>query len=138
MASAGRILIMPKGNWVAETEYEMLDLVYHNGASWLAKKDVVGIEPTSLNTEHWQMVASEGVKVDFRETQVACEAGETSYSIDLSRYAADIVVGVIHQLGEPSNQNFSNASLFQKNNSEGIIKTDAQNNFYVKYTVFYK
>lgn len=53
MASAGRILIMPKGNWSAETEYEMLDLVYHNGTSWLAKKDVVGVEPSEANSEYW-------------------------------------------------------------------------------------
>ena len=53
MASAGRILIMPKGDWNTETEYEMLDLVYHNGISWLAKKNAVGIEPRDANAEHW-------------------------------------------------------------------------------------
>lgn len=53
MASAGRILIMPIGNWDANTEYEMLDLVFHNSTSWLAKKDVVGIEPSAENSEHW-------------------------------------------------------------------------------------
>lgn len=53
MASAGRILIMPKGDWNAETTYEMLDLVFHNGTSWLAKKDVVGIEPSEEHTEYW-------------------------------------------------------------------------------------
>ena len=54
MASAGRILIMPKGDWAAETEYEMLDLVKHNGTSWLAKKVSSGVEPTVENDEHWQ------------------------------------------------------------------------------------
>lgn len=53
MASAGRILIMPKGEWNAETEYKMLDLVYHDDTSWLAKKYVVGIEPSEANGEHW-------------------------------------------------------------------------------------
>ena len=53
MASAGRILIMPKGNWNAETEYEMLDLVFYNGTSWLAKKDIPkGLEP-SENSVFW-------------------------------------------------------------------------------------
>lgn len=56
MASAGRILIMPKGNYNAATTYEILDLVYHNGASWLAKKTVQGIEPSVSNSEHWQNV----------------------------------------------------------------------------------
>lgn len=54
MASAGRILIMPKGEWNTETEYEMLDLVSHNGRSWLAKKNAVGIEPRDENAEYWQ------------------------------------------------------------------------------------
>ena len=53
MASAGRILIMPKGDWSAETEYGMLDLVNHNGKSWLAKKSVVGVEPSKTNSEYW-------------------------------------------------------------------------------------
>lgn len=53
MANAGRILIMPKGDWNAEAEYEMLDLVFKDGASWLAKKNVVGIEPSETNTDYW-------------------------------------------------------------------------------------
>ena len=53
MNSAGRILIMPKGEWKADIEYEMLDLVYHNGLSWLAKKPAIGIEPNDANYEYW-------------------------------------------------------------------------------------
>ena len=53
MTSAGRILIMPKGNYDANTEYEMLDLVFHNGTSWLAKQDTLGIEPSEANAEYW-------------------------------------------------------------------------------------
>ena len=53
MATAGRILIMPKGKYDATVTYEMLDLVYHNGTSWLAKKTVVGIEPSDANAEYW-------------------------------------------------------------------------------------
>lgn len=53
MASAGRILIMPKGDWNAETEYEMLDLVHYNGTAWLAIKSVVSVEPSDANSEYW-------------------------------------------------------------------------------------
>lgn len=53
MASAGRILIMPKGNYDSSVTYEMLDLVKHNGTSWLAKKTTTGIEPSADNGEHW-------------------------------------------------------------------------------------
>ena len=56
MASAGRILIMPKGNYDPSITYEMLDLVFHSGTSWLNKKTCVGIEPSDANTEYWQKV----------------------------------------------------------------------------------
>lgn len=53
MASAGRILIMPKGAYDSSATYEMLDLVFHNGVSWLAKKTVIGIEPSVSNGGYW-------------------------------------------------------------------------------------
>lgn len=53
MANAGRILIMPKGVYNPETSYEMLDMVSHNGASWVAKQLVLGIEPRSENSDYW-------------------------------------------------------------------------------------
>lgn len=53
MASAGRILILPKGNYDPSVTYEMLDLVKHNGRSWLAKKNAIGIEPSDANSEYW-------------------------------------------------------------------------------------
>lgn len=54
MASAGRILIIPKGEYDSSVTYEMLDLVKHNGTSWIAKKTTVGIEPSVDNSEYWQ------------------------------------------------------------------------------------
>ena len=56
MEDAGRILILPKGTWDANTQYEMLDLVYYNGTSWLGRKASQGIEPTNANAEYWQKV----------------------------------------------------------------------------------
>lgn len=54
MASAGRILIMPKGDYDSSVTYEMLDLVTYNNCAWLAKKESVGIEPTETNKDYWQ------------------------------------------------------------------------------------
>lgn len=54
MTTAGRILIMPKGDYDSTKTYEMLDLVRHNGTSWLAKREVTGVEPTEANSEDWQ------------------------------------------------------------------------------------
>ncbi len=81
MASAGRILIMPKGNYDSNTTYEMLDLVYHNGASWIAKKTVVGVEPSVANKDHWQQMSDIGwldeKKLDKERTAITIKAGES-------------------------------------------------------------
>ena len=73
MATAGRILIMPKGDYNAETEYEMLDLVKYNGTSWLAKKASTGIEPSNENAEYWQNIFEPEA---FVETMVEAKVKE--------------------------------------------------------------
>ena len=60
MAIAGRILIIPKGNWDANTDYEMLDLVRHGSASWIAKRANKGVEPSESNSDDWQVMAKDG------------------------------------------------------------------------------
>ena len=80
MASAGRILIMPKGNWNADTEYEILDLVGHNGKVWLAKKDVVGIEPSINNEEHW-MDMLDLTKVNLEDCGMLSNSGGRATTI---------------------------------------------------------
>lgn len=91
MANAGRILIMPKGNYDANTEYEMLDLVFNGGASWVAKKNVVGIEPTDANTEHWMKMCESMDLTEVIQRIAALESqmlGTISLDdIDLSGYA---------------------------------------------------
>lgn len=59
MAIAGRILIIPKGDWDANTQYEMLDLVRDGNASWIAKKDNIGVKP-SETSDAWQLMAKDG------------------------------------------------------------------------------
>lgn len=86
MASAGRILIMPKGNYSASATYEALDLVYHNGSSWLAKKTVKSIEPSTASTEHWQQM-SDFEYLENRKQERVMESvslpAKSSYSVVL-------------------------------------------------------
>lgn len=74
MASAGRILIMPKGNYDSSVTYEMLDLVGHNGKVWLAKKTVVGIEP-SINTSEYWMDMLDLTKVNLNDMKILSTDG---------------------------------------------------------------
>ena len=72
MASAGRILIMPKGNYDSSVTYEMLDMVHYNGTSWLAKKTAKGIEPSEANSEYWHNMFD----LDIANNLTTTEAGK--------------------------------------------------------------
>ena len=53
--SAGRVLIIPKGEYNASTTYSMLDLVTYHGSSYVCKQTSTGNLPT--NTTYWQLSA---------------------------------------------------------------------------------
>lgn len=52
MAIAGRVAIVPKGDWSADATYKRLDAVTYNNTLYFAKKDVPAGMVTS-NTEYW-------------------------------------------------------------------------------------
>lgn len=52
MAIAGRVAIVPKGEWSANATYKRLDAVTHNNTLYFAKKNVPAGTATS-NTEYW-------------------------------------------------------------------------------------
>ena len=59
MVNAGRILIMPRGDWSALTSYDMLDLVTENGVAYLARQASVGQDPaTDTSLTYWQPFGS--------------------------------------------------------------------------------
>ena len=59
MVNAGRILIMPRGEWDALTSYNMLDLVTENGVAYLAKQTNVGQDPAQDSSmTYWQPFGS--------------------------------------------------------------------------------
>ena len=58
MASAGRILLIPKGTWTSGTSYNALDFVYYGGNSYVCKSAVSGSTDPMNDTTHWQRMAS--------------------------------------------------------------------------------
>lgn len=52
MAIAGRVAIVPKGDWSADATYKRLDAVTYNNTLYFAKKEVPAGTETS-NTEYW-------------------------------------------------------------------------------------
>ena len=91
MASAGKILITPQGNWDIETEYEVLDLVFHNHISWLSKVPSKGIEPSEANGSTWFKLCESADLVEVNNRISAIENQLLSTlsldDIDLTLYA---------------------------------------------------
>lgn len=52
--SAGRVLMIPKGDYDATKTYTMLDVVSYQGKSYVAKQTTTGNAPT--NTTYWQLM----------------------------------------------------------------------------------
>ena len=55
----GRVSIVPKGTWNANTVYNRLDAVVHDGSSWIAKKQNKGQMPGE-GSDAWQLLAERG------------------------------------------------------------------------------
>lgn len=60
MAIAGRVAIVPKGDWSADVTYKRLDAVTYNNTLYFAKKEVPVGTATS-NTEYWSKSIVGGV-----------------------------------------------------------------------------
>lgn len=56
MRDAGRVMLIPKGDWDENTTYEILDFVYESGASYVARKASTNKIPKE-NPEYWQLMA---------------------------------------------------------------------------------
>ena len=103
MISAGRVLIMPKGQFDPTVQYEMLDLVSYNGSSYIAKSSTIGNLPT--DTTYWQLsafgAASTSTSANFATLETSAlasnpyEVGEYLVDFDgkLCKVTAHIDIG---------------------------------------------
>ena len=114
MTSAGRILIIPKGDWKAETEYSMLDLVGHNGKVWLAKKNVVDIEPSIDDAEYWMDVI-DLTKVNLKDCEMLSNKGGRETNIKGNQFFFANGRGRFYHSESP----FTPTFIIQANDSDG-------------------
>lgn len=57
----GRVCVVHKGNYSSTITYEKLDIVYHNGYSYLAKQSSKGQTPVAnASTDYWALLAGSG------------------------------------------------------------------------------
>lgn len=76
MANAGRVAIVPKGDWSAAVEYKRLDAVAYNNTLYVAKK-AVPVGTVTTNTEYWMKCVVGGAGAIATEADVGIvKAGE--------------------------------------------------------------
>lgn len=105
MAIAGRVAIVPKGDWSADATYKRLDAVTYNNTLYFAKKEVPTGTATS-NTEYWSKSIVGGasaiattedagvVKPDGKSMSVD-ESGTLSINLDGTTITLDEAKNVI-------------------------------------------
>lgn len=104
MAIAGRVAIVPKGEWSANATYKRLDAVTYNNTLYFAKKEVPAGTATS-NTEYWSksVVGGAGAIATTEEAGIVkpadglsiAEDGTLKVSIDGTTLTMDQVNNVI-------------------------------------------
>lgn len=104
MAIAGRVAIVPKGDWSADATYKRLDAVTYNNTLYFAKKDVPAGTATS-NTEYWSKsivggaggvaTADEAGVVKPADGLTVAEDGTLKVNIDGTTLTMDQVNNVI-------------------------------------------
>ena len=106
-ASAGRVLLIPKGDWNAEITYTGLDWVRHNGAAWVCKNTCTNVEPTEANSDNWQIIARDGQSGSI--TNVDAAMSDTSenpvQNKVIKKYVDDHTPEVADMTGATATQN---------------------------------
>lgn len=136
MAIAGRVAIVPKGDYSGTEIYSRLDMVYYNRNSYVAKKESVGILPT--DTEFWMLSAT---STPSTAAEVGYDGTASGLSADNLQSAIDEIVGdyvVDSQLSETSLNPVQNkvvtGAIKETNNALGGIRFSVTENGLVRAT----
>ena len=103
-ASAGRVLLIPKGDWNAETTYTNLDWVRHNGAAWVCKNTCTNVEPTEENSDNWQMMSRDGTEITV-DAEISDQSENPVQNKVIKKYVDDHSTDVADMTGATADQN---------------------------------
>lgn len=92
----GRIVPMPRGTWINNIVYKKLDIVYYQGMSYIAKKEVPVNTPVT-NTEYWQIMTS-STKGATGTTGATGNTGPTgpTGNIQYASFEVDLTDGILY------------------------------------------
>lgn len=103
MAIAGRVAIVPKGDWSADATYKRLDAVTYNNTLYFAKKEVPAGTATS-NTEYWsKSIVGDASAIATTEDAGVVKPDGKSMSVDESGTLSINLDGTTITLDEAKN-----------------------------------
>lgn len=131
MVNAGRILIMPKGDWSNLTTYDMLDLVAYNGVAYLARQTNVGQNPsTDTSMTYWQpfgtasaiaTTSSPGLVMPDGETITIDNTGLINVNIDNNTLVYDSVNGYLKAVVSSALANLTDVNITSAQNGQALV-----------------
>lgn len=131
MVNAGRILIIPKGDWDSLTTYDMLDLVAYNGVAYIARKTNVGQNPsTDASMTYWQpfgtasaiaTTTSAGLVMPDGDTISVDGTGLINVNIDNNTIVYDSVNGYLKAVVSSALANLTDVNIASAQNGQALI-----------------
>ena len=144
MVNAGRILIIPKGQWSNLVSYDMLDLVTEGSIAYIARQASVGVNPsTDTSMTYWQTFGSAAEIATTTAPGIVMPDG-TTITVDASGLiAANIGIDDITDVDiatltnnqvlrynstsqEWENVDLSADNVSYDNTNSGLVATDSQ------------
>lgn len=115
MINAGRVLIIPQGEWTNLESYEMLDLVTRGDIAYIARQASVGVDPaTDTQLTYWQPFGT-AAKIATTTTPGLVMPDGTTVTIDATGLiSANIGISDIKNVTITS---ISNGQILQYNSS---------------------
>ena len=112
MAIAGRVALVPKGQYDMTTTYKRLDVVKHEQSAYVARKGSVGAIPYPEDEEFWMLLVSgqDGV------------ADKIKYDNELSGLAAEDVQSALDELA----QDYVKKTDYAQPGIAGIVQADGK------------
>lgn len=131
MVNAGRILIMPKGDWNPGTTYDMLDLVARNGVAYLARQTSIGQDP-ALDTAmtYWQpfgsasaiaTTSSPGLVMPDGDTIAIDGSGLINVNIDNNTIVYDSVNHYLKAVVSSALANLTDVNVTSAQNGQALL-----------------
>lgn len=116
----GRIVPTPRGTWTNSIVYKKLDIVYYQGVSYIAKKEVPA-NTLVTNTEYWQVITS-GTKGDTGSRGATGPTGPTgpTGNIYYASFEIDLSDGILYCNTDVG----YNGPKFEINNSSGDLEME--------------